>query len=234
MAEPAGPTGHGALGGRPLDLPQAGALHARLLAGDPVAPSDLAEAYLPLLLRALSPRFPRVDPHLVESMAIDALLRLAREPARYDPRRGGLLAFLRMDARGDLLNALAAEKKGSKRRVPLEDVELGPRARNLGRDGDPETAVLTGESMAELDLDALCSGFDARERAVVELMIDGERRTARFAAVIGLEHLPPEQQRREVKRWKDRLQKRLRRKAVGAGLRPARPPPTTKRQGQGR
>jgi hypothetical protein len=44
-------------------------------------------------------------------------------------------------------------------------------------------------------------------------MLDGERRTATYAAVLGIEHLPDLEKKRTVKQVKDRLQKRLRRLA---------------------
>jgi hypothetical protein len=54
---------------------------------------------------------------------------------------------------------------------------------------------------------------DAVEWKVVQLMADGERRSPTYAALLGLGHLPAAEQAREVKRVKDRLQKRLRRLA---------------------
>jgi hypothetical protein len=47
---------------------------------------------------------------------------------------------------------------------------------------------------------------DAR---IIQLMIDGERRTQRFAAALGLEKADPAEQREAVKRHKDRIRKRL-------------------------
>lgn len=46
---------------------------------------------------------------------------------------------------------------------------------------------------------------------VLQLMIEGERRTDRFAEALGLEGLTAEELRRTVKRHKDRLKKRLER-----------------------
>jgi hypothetical protein len=53
------------------------------------------------------------------------------------------------------------------------------------------------------------------DRRVLRLMVDGERRTAVFAAVLGLDGQPAEAQRREVKRAKDRIKKRLERAGWG-------------------
>jgi RNA polymerase sigma-70 factor (ECF subfamily) len=51
---------------------------------------------------------------------------------------------------------------------------------------------------------------EAEERAF-RLWLEGERQTQAFADALGLGDLPPEEQQREVKRFKDRLIKRLRR-----------------------
>jgi hypothetical protein len=55
------------------------------------------------------------------------------------------------------------------------------------------------------------------ERIALEMWLEGERNTAPLAVALGLAHLSPSNQRREVKRFKDRLRKRLER-AVGAPL----------------
>ena len=88
-----------------LSLEAERALHARLLAGDPFAPSALADAYLAPLVARLARAYPREDPHLVETAAIDAVLDTAEHPARYDPARGSLGTYLWVAAKGDLRNA---------------------------------------------------------------------------------------------------------------------------------
>ena len=45
---------------------------------------------------------------------------------------------------------------------------------------------------------------------MVDLILDGERSTAAFAVVLGIENLAIDEQRLQVKRHKDRLKKRLR------------------------
>jgi hypothetical protein len=40
-------------------------------------------------------------------------------------------------------------------------------------------------------------------------MLQGERKTARFARVLGIEHLSKKEQQAEVKRVKDKLKKRI-------------------------
>jgi hypothetical protein len=52
---------------------------------------------------------------------------------------------------------------------------------------------------------------DSKDRQILSLRLQGERRTEVFAAVLGISNLPIEVQRREVKRTKDRIDKILRR-----------------------
>jgi hypothetical protein len=182
-------------------------LHQRLLAGDPVAPADFAERYLTALSGWLRRRFPTFDPHLLESAAADALFRLAREPGRYDPGRGGLFAYLRMDARGDVLNAHQAEQRRVQRVVALESVELRPEWRNLRQEERFDRA----EEDDAAFLEQLHRQVDSADQAALGLWLEGERRSEPFAAALGLTGLTLDEQRREVKRWKDRMGKRLRR-----------------------
>jgi RNA polymerase sigma-70 factor, ECF subfamily len=196
-----------------LDRSAERALHARLLSEDPVAPSELAQLFLPKLLTRLRRSARTVDPHLVETVAIDSLLHLASRPDRYDPERSSLLAYLHLDALGDLRNLLRKEARQTQRRVPLEVVELSPSGRNLkvGPDNDPATLVVQGMERAALA--ALYQDFEPADREVVQLMAEGERRTELFAQIIGVSHLAPKEQARAVKKCKDRLLKRLQRRA---------------------
>jgi RNA polymerase sigma factor (sigma-70 family) len=199
------------------DLDRERDLHQRLLAGDPPAPAELAETYLPELLTWLRRRFPAVDPHLLETVAIDSVLGLSKAPERYDPRLGRLRTYLSMDARGDVLNALQAEQRRAAHRAPLEAVELGPRARNIPMEGtgDPAELVLRTEEAGRVA--ELCRDLNPRDREGMLLMADGERRTEAFAEVLGWTQLPRADQAREVKRWKDRMLKRLQRRAAQRG-----------------
>lgn len=200
-------------GGRSGDTERAGerALHARLLGRDPSASSDLAVRYLEPLITSLRRTFPGVEAALLETAAIDVVLDLAERPEQYDPDRAALPAYLRMAAKGDVLNALERERRRAGRLAPLEDVELRSPARNTqwADASDPIDAVsdaLGGEVIASLR-----SYFDEREWEVVQLMTEGERRTEVFAGLLGLHDRPRAEQACEVKRVKDRLKKRLQR-----------------------
>src|SRR5262249_28260279 len=55
-------------------------------------------------------------------------------------------------------------------------------------------------------------GLRDGESRALDLILQGERKTAVFAEALGITHLPTSVQRTEVKRVKDKLKKRLERK----------------------
>ncbi|HZU05403.1 MAG TPA: sigma factor [Chloroflexota bacterium] len=203
------------------------ALHARLLAGDPTAPADLAETYLPRLVARLGRYYKNVDPQLLESAAIDAVLDLAMHPHRYDPARGRLESYLFMAARRDLLNALQRTQRRAAHERPLTvidpsagNVELASPARNLraSEADDPLELLIQQEAADPRLMAAIREQCDEREWAVFQLMLDGEDRTAAYAQVLGITHLSPREQAQEVKRVKERLKKRARRLVQRLGV----------------
>jgi hypothetical protein len=190
-------------------------LHTRLLAGDPTAPAELVELHLDPLVLHLRRRYSTTDDHLLQTVAIDLLLDLAERPAQFNPHRADLAAYLRMAARRDVQNALRSEARRAAHHAPVEAVELAQLAGNPSREGlmDPADMPLD-EPTPDDALDALLrASFNPHERPLVEAMLDGERRTATFAALLGIQDRPPAEQAQEVKRVKDRLKKRLRRLA---------------------
>jgi hypothetical protein len=189
------------------DPDDAAVLHRRLLAADPLAPPDFAAAVLDPLVRDLRAGNPRADDHHVIEAAGTAVLSVIRNPTLYDPARGDLPAFLRMAARGDLLNLRQREQRHRRNRADPDCVELVADGGNCPREDDRP-------SFDDPALAAVIAGFTDVERQVFELMRDGERRTEVFAAVLGVAGRSVEEQRDEVYRTKERIVKRLKR-AVG-------------------
>jgi RNA polymerase sigma-70 factor, ECF subfamily len=184
-------------------------IHERLLAEDVTAPAELVEGLLEPLTQRLTKKYPKLpDPDLLYDAVTDALMSYIKRPAQFDPTRRTLIGFLVMAAHGDLLNALAKAKRRRQKEIPLEDVELrGAAGNNEIEAGNPET-----EPDREKLQQALPKIFgDPKDLAMVELMMSGERTTGAFVEVLKLQHLPVDQQRREVKRHKERLKKRLER-----------------------
>lgn len=187
------------------------ALHNALLRSDPTAPARTVEALLEPLLERLRWKWPHADPHELEEQAADSLLHYLEAPRRYDPKRASLLHYLVLDAHGDLVNAYNRPRRLEE--IPHDDVALNGATRNNESDEFSASQARHEDAAFELLLDGAFP--DAAERAVVELLRDGVRANAPYAAALGLSHLPIGQQNQEVKRVKDRIKKRIRRVVGG-------------------
>jgi len=189
-------------------------LHRRLLAGDPVATSQLAETFLAPLAAWLRANNPKLDPDYCAIAAEDAIINLNKNPRSYQPGSKTVWGYLRMSAKGDLLNLLQKEKR-HRAHATLEDVEQSPDGGKYltDRGGAPDERAEQNEELARLGQQEAAfrqdlSGVDAR---VWELLKQGEKRTAVFARVMGINHLSTAEQKKEVKRAKDRVKQRLKR-----------------------
>ena len=187
-------------------------LHEALLADeDPTVSSRLAE----LLLSALRHRFASArthDPHLVESDIDLCIARYLREPWRYQPERGPLLAYLWLDVAGDVKNEQERNARRRDHETPDSNVvELIGADRNL----NVEEEVLNAMDPFDLPPALLerarskLSEFSEQDRQLIALLGAGVRSTGPYAEVLGIAHLPALAQAREVNRHKDRLRKRL-------------------------
>lgn len=198
------------------------ALLEELAKGDPVAPSDLAAAYLEPLARWLARTNPQAESSECDTAAEDAILWLIKHPASYDPGGMPLEAYLRMAAKRDLQNVKRAEGRHASRRAEWGAVEL---SRSMGKhvmdvDADPARILELQEMVEEIvrkrpRMPAVAlAGLTPGEVQALGLVECGERRTELYAVALGISHLPLEQQQVEVKRVKDRLKVRLKRAGV--------------------
>jgi hypothetical protein len=180
----------------------------RRLVADPTAAGAFAELVLPPLEAGLRRRFPRCEPDATTDAAHWAVLAFLKNPTAFDPARGPLPAFLRLAARRDLINILQRDARHHRGRIPWDGVELAQPAGN-----EREVA----ETFADHpELVAAVAELDEADRAVFELMLDGERDTAVFAAVLGIADRPADEQFDDVKRAKDRVKARLKRAGRGS------------------
>jgi hypothetical protein len=182
-------------------------LFSRLTANDPLATSELAEAYLEPLIAFLSARHPYVDDHMRQTAVEEALISLFKNPTQFKRNLGGLTAYLKMSADGDLKNLLAKDEKHYRNRENHDPVELEAAHRNR----DDRLADSELPSFDHPTLAAVIGGLSDGERATLELMRKGERKTSAFAAALGLADLSPDKQAVEVKRVKDRIKQRFKR-----------------------
>jgi hypothetical protein len=126
----------------------------------------------------------------------------------------GLLQYLVMSARGDLLNALERETAITSRVVPFSVVEDNAEDRNrlLER---AEVATYDEYDLGDEDQDTdLLERVrreipDATDLRIVELLLSGERRTSEYARILNLQDRAQVERERVVKQNKDRLKKRL-------------------------
>jgi len=194
--------------------------YQRLLRNDPTAFAELCEQILPHLVAFLQSIFPQQETHNLEMVAIDVLLRFRTEPEKYDPQKLSLVAYLRMAARGDMLNLLDKNRRRERRFVNLENLSTEPEE-NLIEEHfaldewlEQHTDLSRQELLAALDVE-----LDPSDKGLLLLMLEGVRETHRYAQVMGITHQDETVQRREVKRAKDRLIKQLQRfgQRIGKG-----------------
>ncbi len=182
-------------------------IYFRLLTGDPLARSDFIASVLDHLVDHLRLWRQDADEHSCISAAEDAVLSLIRNPSIYDPAKRSLFGYLRMAAQCDLLNEYQREKKHRRNREDRDCVELPDDTGN-----SYEAALADGlPSFEDSEIAAGIASFTPLEMIVFELMRYGEKRTQAFAAALGIEHLSAGDRKREVKRVKDRIIKRLQR-----------------------
>ncbi len=188
--------------------------HQELVNGDHLAPSKIAELFLPLLARALHRKFHNIsDSHLVDIAVADALLSYLTNPQKFDPSRGKLFTYLWIASQGDLLNRLQQERKHTSRKLDEKVVELPSYAtvNRIQAEEDPEAILLLSEETLRVKEEVNAIITDEGDRAIVALMLDGIRETATYAEILGLKDRPFEEQTLLVKRTKDRIKVALRR-----------------------
>jgi len=191
-----------------------------LLAGEPTAPARLAELLLEPLVRRVLKSTGGADRADSRSTCCQTLARYLCEPEAYDAGRGPLLAWLALDARRDVLNDLDSararretvdvtivEVRGGTGNVFTEPAQLRSVEEEALDHTDPFD--LPPETVAVIRKRA--KSFSAEELSVIELMGEGVRDTAAYADVLGISHLPLDEQRAAVKREKDRLSRQLER-----------------------
>jgi hypothetical protein len=198
----------------PLDADAEADLHRRLSALDPVATAELATAFLEPLIANLRCYHPKIDDAIRVQAAADAILALLRNPAscRQD---ASLWDYLRMSAKWDLVNAVDSETTHRLRLVSFDSVEHDVSRRNgLREELDAPTRLALLEELEIADatiLAAVRQRLTDAECLVLDRMLEGERRTEVFAALLGIGDRPPAEQRMVVKRLKDKIDVRLRR-----------------------
>jgi RNA polymerase sigma factor (sigma-70 family) len=194
-----------------FDSSQLLVLHHRLCDGDRTASEELARLVLDALVEGIARQFLRSDEHMLYEAVTEAFLDYCARPCQFDEERGvALHLFLLMTSRRNMLNLLRGEARPKAREEEAghlyvyATVELDPVVGNLLQKEENEQLHRQQEDMMSLLQ-------DPKDRQILVLRLQGERRTEAFAEILGISHLSIETQRREVKRAKDRIDKILRR-----------------------
>lgn len=186
-------------------------LHQQLQQGDRTASEEIARLTLDLLFERTRRSYPAVDDQLVMTGVVDAVLEYCAAPEQVVVEDGEhLLNLLTRAAWRNVANSVRGERRRRTREErygassAVEDVEHP----------SPLGILLQEEETAERErrIDELMELLPAEaDRELLRLRLGGERRTGAFAKVLGITELPIEEQRRAVKREKDRIDKVIRR-----------------------
>lgn len=181
----------------------------------PTATADFARAYLPHLAGWLQATNRRVSADLCDEAAVETLYNFLAASTRFDADRSkSLLGFLRLSARRDLLNLLRREARHKHDGLEENAVELAPSSgKYSGKVPGPLQLLCDQEDEEErrLFLEKLRATLNESEQRVLELMLDGVRGTQRYVEAMAVADLPLPEQRQQVKRVKDRINKRAQR-----------------------
>jgi RNA polymerase sigma-70 factor (ECF subfamily) len=193
-------------------------MHARLLAGDPLATYDLFQHFAPRLIRRFGAKYPTTDSDLVEDAVAETMLDYFERPDLYNPAKRSLYGYLAMAAERDLLNLRQKHERRLATSRPIEPVELDAQARKQWEEGgDIVESLIDDESAAQLWMDAMTLARTDEERIVQRLRLEGERSTEAYAAELGWSNLSPAEQKRRLYQIKDRLDQRARRRGEHHG-----------------
>jgi hypothetical protein len=113
-----------------------------------------------------------------------------------------------------MLNTLDRQRRDEQRLASIEEVAIRfPwESRNPEPPDGSEVWLAENLNMSPQELlQALRAELSGVEEQVLLLMLEGVRESARYAEVMGIHHWDESAQRREVKRVKDRLAKKLQR-----------------------
>lgn len=191
-------------------------LHSRLLKGDPVAPSEVAEKFIKIVFDRVRIKYRQVDEDLVFDAVGDALLNYIEHPERYKPDQSKLFTYLIMSADGDLKNALEKIKKKNSKEISLNFIEQDKDGRNKLMEFILGLSVYDTYFFETLNEKQLMKTIfecfpDPTDKKLLLLMIEGEKKTSIFARVLGAHNLTNEEQQKIVKQHKDRIKSKLKR-----------------------
>lgn len=190
-------------------------IHRSVLSGDDIAFARFCDEYYELIYeKVLTFNKAIFNEHetLIIDVVTDTFLNYFRYPARYDPEKQTLERFLIMDAEGDLKNAWEKYKRQTKNLI--RSVELEEKNGNSIKDEelDPINNLINKEDIEILYKKLKILFTSNTDIEIAQLMLAGERRSSEYAKLLEIEDRLPEEQKQEIKKQKDRIDKIIRRK----------------------
>lgn len=166
----------------------------------------LMDRLRPVLSRQLRKAFPRASDGLIIDATEDALVQYALGPTDFEPTANrSLNRAIYQAAWRNTADALDATTRRRAREAHY--------ARWIALANRPSRAF--GEhnwnASVRAERQVLTAAVNEAERNALRQWLDGERRTGPLAAALGISQLWTLEQQRDVKRFKDRLLKRLER-----------------------
>jgi RNA polymerase sigma-70 factor (ECF subfamily) len=179
-------------------------LHLRFVEGDRMAVEAIADRVLPVLTTRLRRAFPRQPIDVLHDALTDAFLDYMTRPRAFDSSSDEALQRRPYQAAWrNAANSLRSEERRRKRqaRYPVKMSVATPPSERMN---DPGVSMTKSQANRILEV-----ANTAIEREALVCWLSGQRRTSPLARALSLGELSQPEQRREVKRFKDRILKRV-------------------------
>jgi RNA polymerase sigma-70 factor, ECF subfamily len=180
-------------------------LHERVVQHDPVASTDVFMTYMDRIVKILMRRL-GCDEDTAWDSTIDVIYAYIHRPARYDPGKGRLFAYLMQAAK----HRVADKRRSADARAKREQ-DFGRGVELWARSPKEELEDLVEARLAMKRLVERGYLKNERDWEALRLILYGERSTEILAVALGLTSLPKDELKRAVKRHRDRLMKLLER-----------------------
>ncbi len=191
------------------------ALVNELIRQVPAASRRLVEQYFVPLSRLLRKHLPFVPNESVDDAAYDALLALIQSPQNFDPKQSSLLTYLYRIAKNKVIDLFQLHQRRKLEIFVGGSVALAQAEENNYRAGQISERMPIHDKNETLppDIMQLLEKIlpDSRDRRIWDMICDGRQDTADYAQLLGITHLPLNEQKAEVKRHRERVSKRVRR-----------------------
>lgn len=184
--------------------------HALIMARNDLALAKLFDelgVHIVVTLKKWYEKVSSMDEALILEAVNEAFWGYYKNPETYNPNQNSLLRFLEIAAERDLKNILEREKKHfNKKNVP-ENVELAEsfwnriKRNNQSTDGD----LIQQEALKEIDAELSKHFKTEQDIAIAKCILTGERKTEIFSKLLDMEMLDLVEQKKQVKKHKDRI-----------------------------